>query len=82
MFITKMTTKGQVTIPKKVRDSLKLHTGDRIVFEIHSDKEARITPVSKSVNDVFGRLSCTHQQVQTVEEMNAAVAKRMKKHAK
>jgi len=30
MAVATLTTKGQVTIPKKIRDTLKLHTGDKI----------------------------------------------------
>jgi len=30
MALATLTTKGQVTIPKEVRESLRLHTGDKI----------------------------------------------------
>lgn len=34
----KITSKGQVTIPKFVRDALKIDEGDEIVFEVQGDK--------------------------------------------
>lgn len=33
-IITKLTSKGQTTIPKQVRESLGLSTGDALTFEI------------------------------------------------
>jgi len=32
MPITTMTSKGEVTIPKEIRDHLELHSGDRLEF--------------------------------------------------
>ena len=81
MVTATLTTKGQVTIPKSVRDSLNLHAGDRIAFIIHGDSEATIKPITRSVDDVFGRLHTTAQQSKTVEEMNEALAGRFKDRA-
>ena len=47
MYITKITRGNQVTIPKEVREFLKVKEGDYIVFIIEDDKvilrKARIT---------------------------------------
>jgi AbrB family looped-hinge helix DNA binding protein len=38
MFNSKLTSKNQTTIPKEVREVLKVRAGDRITFEICPDK--------------------------------------------
>lgn len=78
MVTATLTSKGQLTIPKAVRDSLHLRTGDRVAFIVHGDAEAIMKPVTKSVDEVFGRLHSPAQPCRSVEEMEAAVAKRIR----
>lgn len=79
MVTATLTSKGQLTLPKTVRDALHLHTGDRVSFLIHGADEAVMKPVTKSVDDVFGRLHSPTQVPKTVEEMEEAVAERMRR---
>jgi antitoxin PrlF len=78
MTIATLTTKGQVTIPKDIRDMLRLHTGDKIEIVVTAEGEAVIRPVTKKVDDVFGRLRRPEQKAVTLEEMDNAVRKRIK----
>ena len=80
MATATLTSKGQITIPKSVRDSLRLRSGDRITFVLHGDSEAILKPMTKSVEDVFGTLHEPSQQRRTVTEMNVAVANRFRSH--
>ena len=80
MATATLTTKGQITIPKSVRDSLRLRSGDRITFVLHGDSEAILKPMTKSVEDMFGTLHKPSQQRLTVTEMNAAVANKFRSH--
>lgn len=56
--MVKITEKGQVTLPKKIREELDLRPGDEIDFEIVSE-EARELRVKKSpsLSTLFGALS-------------------------
>ncbi len=78
MALATVTTKGQITIPKQIRDSLKLTTGDKIEIVSIDNMQALIKPVSKKVDDVFCRLHDPKRKKVSQQEMNDAVANRMK----
>ena len=73
MTSTTITTKGQVTIPKAIRDSLMLNAGDKIEFIVTGKREALIRPISKKVDEVFGILHKDSEKTVSVEEMNAGI---------
>ncbi len=81
MSLATMTSKGQVTIPKKIRDSLHLNSGDKIELELLSSGEAVLRPVRKSIDDVFASLKKSGQKAVSVDEMNAALKNRFKNKA-
>ncbi|MEV0435945.1 AbrB/MazE/SpoVT family DNA-binding domain-containing protein [Nocardia sp. NPDC050413] len=35
--LARLTSKGQITVPKAVRDALELHTGDNVHFRVEGD---------------------------------------------
>ena len=74
MSIATLTSKGQVTIPKDVRDALRLRQGDRLEFVVEDDRTIRVRPLTVDIRNLFGILSADRSV--TVEEMNAAVRKR------
>ena len=77
MTTATITSKGQITIPKAVRDSLHLRSGDRVEFVLHGEAEAVLRPITKSVDEVFGKLHQTGRSAKTVDEMRDAVSRRM-----
>ena len=79
MVTATLTSKGQITIPKAVRKSLRLHTGDRIAFVVSGHSEAVLTPITKSVDDVYGRLFKNNSPTRSVNQMNNAIKTRMRK---
>ena len=55
---TTLTSKGQVTVPKRIRDSLGLKPGNRIVFDVSDDGKVffkRSGPARKQGGDRFDR---------------------------
>lgn len=77
-----LTTKGQVTIPKKVRDCLQLHSGDKIEIIVTKKREAIIRPISKKVDDIFGKLHQPGRKMISLEAMDQAIRARMKEQSK
>ncbi len=52
----KVTSKGQITIPKHVRESLRLQPGDKVRFEIGEDGCAQMRAMNRSIDDIVGML--------------------------
>jgi AbrB family looped-hinge helix DNA binding protein len=82
MVLSTITSKGQITIPKVVRDSLRLHQGDKVEFFITEGKEALLRPVTKKVDDVFGRLHKPGSKPVSIKEMDTVIRQKMKKSFK
>lgn len=78
MASSTITTKGQITIPKAIRDALMLNAGDKIEFVVTDKREALIRPISKKVDEVFGILRNPNQKKVSVEDMNEAIRRKMK----
>jgi antitoxin PrlF len=51
-----MTTKGQITIPKAVRDRLRLEPGDKVYFDITEDGSVRLVARNRPMEQLFGLL--------------------------
>ena len=77
MTLATLTAKGQITIPKKIRESLKLHTGDKIEITLTTKREAIIRPISKKVDDVFCKLHKSGRKPVSIEEIDKAIKSRM-----
>ena len=59
---TTLTSKGQITIPKHIRDSLRLVPGSKLVFDINSDLDLVLRksgPVEERRPDRFDRVAGT-----------------------
>lgn len=81
MATATITTKGQITIPKVIRDSLMLSAGDKIEFVVIDKREALIRPVSKKVDEVFGMLYKHDRKAISVEEINKKIRQKFKDHS-
>ena|SRR5215216_898122 len=71
-FEATITSKGQVTIPREVREQLRLRQGHRLRFAVESGNRAVITPVSKRLSELADILPKPKRTV-SVEEMDDGI---------
>lgn len=72
-----LTTKGQVTIPKEVREHLGVDTGDRLSFVVQEDGTVIVKPITRHVRELSGLLHRPEQLAVSINKMNEGIAKRM-----
>jgi antitoxin PrlF len=51
-----LTSKGQTTIPKEIRDSLRMKAGDKMTFTLMPDETVVMRVKSKSITELAGKL--------------------------
>lgn len=68
-----ITSKGQVTLPKKVRDQLHLKPGDKVEFLTDDDGTVRVIPVTMPVTKLKGMVPKA-KRVVSLAEMDKAIA--------
>ena len=67
-----VTTKGQITIPKEVRDALGIEAGDRVEFVAEEEGVYKVVAATKDVKHLKGLVPKPAKPV-SVEEMNQAI---------
>lgn len=70
-----ITSKGQVTIPKDIRDILKIGPGDQIDFIISDEGEILISPRTCDFRSLKGLFYKKGRKAATLEEMERAIKK-------
>lgn len=71
-----LSTKGQLVVPKEVRDFLRVRPGDRIDFVVRDDGQVTIRPAVVDIHELRGLLHAPGRAPVSVEEMNRAVRSR------
>ncbi len=67
---TTMTTKGQVTVPREIRDRLGLKSGDKMAFTMLSDGTVVMRPKTRRLAELAGLLTRPGQPKVAVADMN------------
>ena len=72
-MLATLTNKGQVTLPKELRERLGLTAGSRLDFSIDDNGELRARLVATTALGLAGLLRRPGQPPVTVEQMNEAI---------
>ncbi len=75
MITATITSKGQITIPKDIRDRLDLHAGDKISFIEDEDGSINLIPIKKPLSALKGLVPKPKKAV-SVEDMNNAIKRK------
>jgi len=67
-----ITSKGQATIPKPIRDYLRLKPGDRVKFFVHPDGSVVLLP-KLPASALRGMIKSRRPKPVTLDEMNEAI---------
>ncbi|RCJ33354.1 AbrB family transcriptional regulator [Nostoc punctiforme NIES-2108] len=68
-----ITSKGQVTIPKEIRDYLNLDPGNKVDFVIDENGTVKLIPLNIPIQSLSGILHRPGMQSATLEEMEVAI---------
>lgn len=80
MITSTISSKGQITIPKKIRELLKAEISDKIVFIPLENGKVMISTKQNSATELFGILK--HKRLAkpvSLEEMESAIQKKRAK---
>lgn len=71
-----VTSKGQTTIPKEIRDYLKLQPGDQIDFIAEDNGTVTLVPAMTDIMDLKAVLHRRGMKTVSLEQMQSVVKKR------
>lgn len=75
-----MTLKGQTTIPKKIREYLNLHPGDKVDFVVDENGKVVLEPTTCDIKELEGILHKPGMKAVSIEEMKNSVRKRFRRN--
>ncbi len=77
-MLTTLTSKGQITLPKEIRDRLGLDSGSILDFQLLPDNTITARAVKPDARRIRGLLKSPHPEPLTVEQMDEGVARHLR----
>ena len=76
-MIAKLTSKGQLTLPKTIRDALHLGVGSKLDFKMNGDGTLTVRPLNRSIDSLVGLLHRPGMKPLSVAEIDAAIGEHL-----
>ena len=85
--VATMTAKGQITVPKPIRQALGAHAGTKVAFELHENGQVIVSRADAEHEDpaIGAFLNLIEKEIEAgrgVEEIPGDVAREMLEHAR
>ncbi|MGH9321735.1 MAG: AbrB/MazE/SpoVT family DNA-binding domain-containing protein [Vicinamibacteria bacterium] len=77
MATATVTSKGQITIPKEIRERLRIKTGDRLDFRVE-DGVVWVVPLARKVAEVYGAFASKARRPLSTKEMKRRLGRAFK----
>lgn len=79
MPVSTITSKGQITIPKEIREHLHVQAGDKIDFILDESGKVVFEPATLDVAELKGILQRKKMKPVSVQEMKKVIKERFRK---
>ena len=81
-MISTVTDKGQITLPKAIRDPLAISAGTRIDFEVQPDNTLKVRVLTRGATGLFGLIARPGEASRSLDEMEAGIAAAVSQRAR
>lgn len=80
-MVSTVTDKGQVTLPKAIRDRLDIRPGTKLEFEVQPDGTLRVRVLSRGSTGLFGLLARPGEAARSLDDMEAGLGAAVKERS-
>ncbi len=78
MSEARLSSKGQITVPRDIRERLKLNRGDKVRFRIADNGQVVVEAARYHIGELYGLLRREGREPVSVEAMDEAIRGRFK----
>lgn len=81
-MLSTVTDKGQVTLPKAIRDRLGIGPGTRIDFEVQADDTLKVRVLTRGASGMFGLVARKGERARDLDEIERGITDAVNERSK